>query len=327
MAKRRLDIAAARRRGQPAGAAVLRFAPSPTGRVHLGTALSALFTCEAARALGGRFLLRIENTDTTRARDEFETALLEDLAWLGLEWERPVRRQSEHMADYGAALDRLAERGLLYPCYASRSELAAAAQGAGGGWPRDPDGTPLHPGRGRAISAEIERARAAAGEAPALRLDMAKALDEVRAGTLGFREIGAWAPRTGRVAADPAKWGDVVIARKDIATSYHLSVVVDDALQGVSHVTRGLDLYEATHIHRLLQALLGLPTPVYCHHPLILDDAGGKLGKSAGAKALAALRADGATPADIRAMVGMDRFADFLTGLTPATPVGSSGAR
>lgn len=320
-------IAPAPAAGQPVAVAArptLRFAPSPTGRLHLGTALSALFTFEAARALGGRMLVRIEDIDTTRARPEFAAAILDDLAWLGLVWEEPVRRQSEHMADTRAALARLDEAGLLFPCHASRAELAAWASRAGPPWPRDPEGVPLHPGPGKGLAPHLVRARAVAGAAPALRLDMAAALSRPEARGLAFREVGPWAPNTGPVAADPARWGDVVLARKDIGTSYHLSVVVDDAAQGVTHVTRGMDLVEATHIHRLLQALLGLPTPLYCHHPLLLDEAGGKLGKSLGAASLASLRAAGATPADIRAKVGIDRFAGFFESLAGASATSRS---
>lgn len=271
---------------------VFRFAPSPNGYLHLGHALSALLNAEQAAKAGGRLLLRIEDIDATRCKPEYEQAIYEDLAWLGIGWEQPVRRQSEHLDGYRAVLGRLAAMGLVYPSFESRAEIAAQAAG------RDPDGAPLYTGAAKSLpEAERER-RIAAGEPYALRLDMAAAL--ARTGPLTWDEDGEAIP------ANPLAWGDVVLARKDVATSYHLSVVADDALQGVTHVVRGRDLYESTAVHRLLQALLGLPAPVYRHHRLILDAEGRKLSKSTQATALRELRAGGKTPADIRAMIGLD---------------------
>ncbi len=279
-----------------------RFAPSPNGPLHLGHAYSALLTWRLAERLGGRVLLRIEDIDKARTREAFVEQIYADLAWLGLDWPRPVRRQSQHLADYARAARRLEELGVLYRCYASRGEIARAVAAASGGKgpqaPRDPDGAPLYPGRGRVLSAEEEARRRAAGAAFALRLDMAEALRVARErasqplGFESFDEDGA----VSFVRARPERWGDVVVVRKDVPTSYHLSVVVDDALQGVSHVTRGRDLLAATDVHCLLQVLLGLPTPRYHHHRLIRDDQGQKLSKSKGAQSLAALRKVGAAP-------------------------------
>ena len=281
---------------------VFRFAPSPNGHLHLGHALSALTAYEAARALGGRFLLRLEDIDVGRCRREFTESIFEDLAWLGLEWEEPVRRQSEHFDDYAAALAELDAAGLLYPCYATRGEIATAVarRDRNGVWPRDPDGAPLYPGLHRGLG-PAERA-ALVQRRPALRLKMDEAIARAGAG-LTWRELG---DAGGEIEAHPEAWGDVVLARRDVPTSYHLAVVVDDALQGVTHVVRGRDLFHATAVHRLLQRLLGLPEPVYRHHRLILDADGRKLSKSAGDTALQALRAGGATPADIRRMVGLE---------------------
>jgi len=283
---------------------IFRFAPSPNGYLHLGHALSALLNFDMARAAGGRLLLRMEDIDRTRCRPEYEAAIYEDLAWLGIAREEPVRRQSEHLDDYRAALARLEAQGLLYASFESRAEIAAlvAAREAEGLWPRDPDGAPLYPGT-TLSSAERQR-RLEAGEPYTLRLDMAAA--RARAGTLDWAETGAGPNgETGTVAAAPTAWGDVVLARKETPTSYHLSVVVDDALQGVSRVVRGQDLFWSTGVHRLLQALLGLPAPTYHHHRLVLDSHGRKLSKSTRATALRTLRQDGATPADIRHMVGL----------------------
>ena len=276
---------------------VFRFAPSPNGALHLGHAFSALTDFDLCRAAGGRFLLRIEDIDRTRCRPEYETAIYDDLHWLGLSWEEPVRRQSEHMADYAAALDRLAGMGLIYPAFMSRAEIARAS--ADRASPRDPDGAPLYPGQDRDLKASEAAARIAGGEPYALRLRMAAAVTE--AGPLSWQEESE-----GRsVAAEPAAWGDVVIARKEVPTSYHLSVIVDDAMQGISHVVRGRDLYHATSVHVLLQRLLGLPVPRYHHHRLITDAGGRKLSKSDRDTALASLRADGRTPDDIRRLVGL----------------------
>jgi glutamyl-Q tRNA(Asp) synthetase len=285
---------------------VFRFAPSPNGHLHLGHALSALINLDMARAAGGRLLLRIEDIDQTRCRPEFEAAIYEDLRWLGVSWEEPVRRQSQHFADYRAALARIEADDLVYPSFESRAEIAAlvAARERAGSWPRDPDGAPLYPGSRTSLPADARARQRAAGAAYALRLDLARAA--ARAGPLTWRETGAGpAGESGTLPADPRLWGDVVLARKETPTSYHLSVVVDDALQGVSHVVRGQDLFHATAMHRLLQTLLGLPEPVYHHHRLILDAGGRKLSKSTRSTSLRALRAQGATPADIRRLVGM----------------------
>jgi glutamyl-Q tRNA(Asp) synthetase len=287
---------------------VFRFAPSPNGPLHLGHAYSALINQKLAREAEGRLLLRIEDIDPTRSAAEFERGILGDLAWLGMEWEEPVRRQSEHMDAYRAHLDRLIAEGLVYPAFMSRGEIRvhiAEAQGAGKRWPIDPDGAPLYPDADRRLPAR-ERKRRIESDAPfAWRLDMARALKRV-ARPLSWREDGrGTAGDTGIVPADPAIWGDVILARRETPTSYHLSVVTDDALQGVTDVARGRDLFHATSIHRLLQDLLGLPAPRYFHHDLVLGEDGRKLSKSRGDTALADLRAEGRTPADIRRMVGL----------------------
>lgn len=279
---------------------VFRFAPSPNGYLHLGHALSALLNAERAKAAAGRLLLRIEDIDEARCRPEYKAAIYEDLTWLGIAWERPVRRQSEHYADYRAALARLDAMGLTYRSYETRSEIGRAAAGY------DPDGAPLYPGRlNTIIGADERRRRSDAGEPYALRLDMAAAV--ARTGALTWEETGAGpSGETGSIAADPTAWGDVILARKETPTSYHLAVVVDDAAQGVTDVVRGRDLFPATSVHRLLQVLLGLPAPRYHHHRLILDAEGVKLSKSTSATGLRELRARGATAADIRKAVGLD---------------------
>ena len=285
---------------------VFRFAPSPNGLLHLGHARSALLNFDLAQQSGGRLLLRIEDIDATRCRPEFEAAICEDLAWLGIAWETPVRRQSEHLADYRAALDRLSALGLLYPSFESRAGIArlVAEREAAGVWPRDPDGAPLYPGAARSLSTD-ERERLLRSGAPyALRLDMAAAMR--LAGDLWWTERGAGPDgETGEIVARPDVWGDVILARKETPTSYHLSVVIDDALQGVTEVVRGHDLFWSTGVHRLLQKILGLPEPVYRHHDLIRDDAGAKLSKSSKATGLRELRAAGATPEEIRRRVGL----------------------
>ena len=270
---------------------VTRFAPSPTGYLHLGHAASALAGYEAARQAGGRFLLRIEDIDGGRCRPEYEAAIYEDLAWLGLSWEQPVRRQSEHMDVYAAALDRLKEAELVYPCFCTRRDIAEAVRA-----PHldhvGPDG-PLYPGLCRGLTT-TERARRIAGGTPyALRLDAARAAS-------GLDPMVWKEAREGLVAVDPLLFGDVVLARKDVPASYHLAVVVDDALQGVTLVTRGRDLYAATHVHRTLQALLGLATPQYRHHALITDSAGQRLAKRHDALSIRALRAEGVSAAELR---------------------------
>jgi glutamyl-Q tRNA(Asp) synthetase len=292
-----------------------RFAPSPNGYLHLGHALSAVLNCDMARKTGGRLLLRIEDIDTTRCRPEFEAAIYEDLAWLGLGWEVPVRRQSEHLASYAAALKRLDALGLIYPSFESRTEIVrlAAERERAGPWPRDPDGVPIYPGEAKTLEG-AERARLiATGEPYALRLDVAAAMQLAAtrmardpAAGLTWTETGRGPNgETGTIVAAPAAWGDVILGRKDAPASYHLAVVVDDALQGVTHVVRGEDLFWATGLHRLLQRLLDLPPPVYHHHRLIRDAAGGKLSKSTAATGLRELRSAGATPADIRRRIEM----------------------
>jgi len=285
---------------------VFRFAPSPNGHLHLGHALSALQNFDMARAAGGRFLLRMEDIDTTRCRPEFEAAIIEDLAWLGIQWEQPVRRQSEHLDEYRAALGKLAAMRLTFPSFESRAEIAhmVGDRDVRERWPRDPDGVPLYPGAARQLKELDRQARIERGDPYAIRLDMEKATEWT--GPLRWSETGAGpSGETGDIAAEPAAWGDVIVGRKETPTSYHLSVVIDDALQGVTHVVRGQDLFWSTSVHRLLQALLGLPQPIYHHHRLILDVDGRKLSKSTRATGLRLLRAQGATPADIRRMVGL----------------------
>jgi glutamyl-Q tRNA(Asp) synthetase len=289
-------------------APAFRFAPSPNGYLHLGHAYSALLNDAMARRAGGRFLLRIEDIDVARCRPEYEAAIYEDLRWLELAWEEPVRRQSGHFAAYADALDRLAARGLIYPSFESRAEIArlVAERERSPPWPYDPDGAPLYPGTAKTLTPAERTHRIAAGEPYALRLDMAAALDAAKDAPIAWTETGAGpGGETGRVVGEPGKWGDIVLGRKDIPTSYHLSVVVDDALQGITHVVRGQDLFAATGLHRLLQILLELPQPIYHHHRLILDTEGRKLSKSTRATGLRELRAGGAAPADILAMIGL----------------------
>jgi glutamyl-Q tRNA(Asp) synthetase len=285
---------------------VFRFAPSPNGYLHLGHALSALLNFDMARAQGGRLLLRIEDIDRTRCRPEFETAIYEDLAWLGITWEEPVRRQSEHFADYRAALAQLDALGLVYPSFESRAELARliAEREAQAPWPRDPDGAPLYPGAAAALTAAERERRLQSGEPYALRLAMARAVARLPA--LAWNETGAGpGGERGMVRATPEDWGDVVLARKDVPTSYHLAVVIDDARQGVTHVVRGADLFWSTSVHRVLQELIGLPVPTYHHHRLLRDADGHKLAKSTRATGLRELRAQGATADSIRRIVGL----------------------
>ncbi len=285
---------------------VFRFAPSPNGDLHLGHAYSALVTADLAEAFGGRLLLRIEDIDIERCRPEYEASILDDLTWLGLTWETPVRRQSEHLDYYGKMLARLHALDLLYPCFATRSEIAKAT---GPNPARDPDGGILYPGLYRDIDEQDVTRRKVEGEPFALRLKMkeALALAKERIGSdLTFRTFC----RDGDEQTshtDPLRWGDVVVARKDVPTSYHLSVVADDALQGVTHVTRGLDLLAATDVHRLLQVLLGLPEPLYHHHELILDNTGRKLSKRDRDTSLRNLRDEGLSAVDIRHRIGLGR--------------------
>jgi glutamyl-Q tRNA(Asp) synthetase len=285
---------------------VFRFAPSPNGYLHLGHAFSALLNFDLARRANGRFLLRIEDIDTIRCKPGFEAAIYEDLGWLGIEWETPARRQSEHFAFYREAIDKLSAEGLIYPSFESRAEIArlVARREAHGSWPRDPDGAPLYPGDAKSLSSGARQRLLESGEPYALRLDMAAACARVSA--LHWTELGHGPNgEIGEIEARPEAWGDVILARKETPTSYHLSVVIDDALQGITEVVRGEDLFWSTSVHRLLQALLGLPEPVYRHHRLVRDTAGAKLSKSTGATGLRELRAQGATPADIRRMAGL----------------------
>lgn len=275
---------------------VTRFAPSPTGRLHLGHAYSAWLGHRFARDRGGRFLLRIEDIDPGRSRDVFIAGIFEDLLWLGLDWDGAVRRQSEHLPDYAAALANLRTAGLAYPCFCTRREIESeiAASGAA---PHGPDGL-VYPGTCRRLTERQRQARMAA-EPHAWRLDVANAV--ARAGPLVWHDH-----RAGDVVATPEAFGDVVLARKDAPTSYHLAVVHDDAVQGVTDIVRGEDLFAATHVHRLLQALLGLPTPRYHHHPLIRDSSGRRLAKRDKAMTLAELRQAGADPQDIMAQLAAE---------------------
>jgi glutamyl-Q tRNA(Asp) synthetase len=285
------------------GREVLRFAPSPNGELHLGHALSALIGFDEARACGGRFLLRVEDIDTARTRAEFVSGIFADLSWLGVVWEEPVVFQSRRTQAYRRAAERLAAMGLLYPCFATRRMVEAAACGA-----RDPDGAPLYVGLTEDPSADELARRQAEGEPFALRLRMGEAIALAAAKLAGrplsFCELDE-AGRAHEVLARPERWGDAIIVRKDLPASYHLAVVVDDAWQGVTRVSRGRDLYAATDMHRLLQVLLDLPAPLYRHHRLIIDAMGRKLAKSARSTSLSSLRAEGLTPIDIRRLIGL----------------------
>ena len=274
---------------------VTRFAPSPTGHLHLGHVHSAAFAWRQARQAGGRFLLRIEDIDPTRCRPEFTTAILDDLAWLGLHWDGAVRVQSAHLPAYRGTLDALSARGLLYPCFCTRADIAReiAASAAA---PHGPDG-PLYPGTCRRLSGDERASRLAAGEAHALRLDMAAALATLAA-PLTFEEHGA------RLTCEPARFGDAVLARKDVPASYHLCVTHDDALQGVTLVTRGADLKPATDLHRLLQSLMGWPEPRYAHHALLTDASGRRLAKRDRAATIRDLRAAGVGAAEVLRRAG-----------------------
>jgi glutamyl-Q tRNA(Asp) synthetase len=282
---------------------VFRFAPSPNGPLHLGHALSALIGSDMAERARGRFLVRIEDIDVARCREEHVAGIFEDLVWLGVPWEEPVLRQSQHFGTYMQAAQWLEAQGLLYPCFASRSEIEAAASG-----PVDPDGAPLYPGLHKGLPRDEIEARMENGERFALRIDMSRALtrasERLGGAPLTFTELDEQG-RERVIDAEPERWGDAVILRKDVPASYHLAVVVDDARQGVTHVTRGRDLYAATGLHRLLQVLLGLSEPLYHHHRLLIDADGRKLAKSAGDTGLAALRAAGASAADVRRLVGL----------------------
>ena len=270
-----------------------RFAPSPTGRLHLGHAYSALFAWRRARDAGGRFLLRLEDIDPGRCRAEFAAAIIDDLAWLGLDWDGDVRVQSEHLGDYRAVLDALAGRGLLYPCFCTRADIERAANA-----PHEAEGGPIYPGTCRRLGAEERAARLAAGTPCALRLDLERALAAV-ATELWFEEDGE-----AGIRCDPKTFGDIVLARKDAPASYCVCVTHDDALQGVTLVTRGIDLKPATHVQRLMQALLGWPAPRYAHHRLLTDPSGRRLAKRDHAATLGDLRARGVSPGEARAMAG-----------------------
>lgn len=287
----------------------VRFAPSPNGLLHLGHARSALINWRFARDCGGRFLLRIEDIDLTRARPEFEQAILADLAWLGIDWPEPVRRQSDHFEDYRRALAELDKLGLLYPAFMSRAEAAShvrEAEAAGRDWPHDPDGAPHYPDRDRHLGMSERRRRIDDGAPHSWRLDMRTALSGVTAIPV-WQETGTGpAGERDEVTADPEAWGDVMLARRDAPTSYHLAVTVDDALQEITTVIRGQDLFAATSVHRLLQTLLDLPAPVYHHHDLVRDPTGRKLSKSDDDASLASLRHEGLSPADITRMAGLE---------------------
>ena len=286
---------------------VTRFAPSPTGFLHIGHAYAALTAFDTAMRQRGRFLLRIEDIDRGRCRPEFEAAIYDDLAWLGLQWEKPVRRQSEHFGDYAAALEKLRDRGLLYPCFCTRKDIAdeiARAAIAPQASDIGPDG-PLYPGTCRGLSEASRTRRLEQGTPYALRLDVSQALKQLPR-SLTFEERGSGPDReTGVQAVRPELVGDVVLARKELPASYHLAVVLDDALQDVTLVTRGEDLFHATHIQRLLQALLDLPEPAYAHHRLIRDASGRKFSKRDSSVTLSSLRQAGATPSSIRTMIGL----------------------
>jgi glutamyl-Q tRNA(Asp) synthetase len=287
---------------------ITRFAPSPNGELHLGHALSALTCFDMGRRYGGRFLLRIEDIDIQRTREEHVAGIFEDLRWLGIEWEEPVLRQSARFDAYRAATEALLKQDLLYPCFATRSEIDAAATVLQTGL--DPDGSPLYPGLCKDLGAsEVERRRMR-GEPFCLRLNMDRARQvadsRLQGRPLTFKKWnGEISIIPERVTADAASWGDTVIVRKDTPSSYHLAVVIDDAMQGVTHVIRGQDLYAATALHRLLQVLLALPEPVYHHHRLLLDAEGRKLSKSLNSTSLRSLRAAGVAPAEIRRLTGL----------------------
>lgn len=282
-----------------------RFAPSPNGELHLGHAYSALLNQKLAQAEGGSLLLRIEDIDTTRCTPEFEAGILRDLEWLGIGWAQPVRRQSEHFPEYEAALARLVREELVYPAFMSRGEIRAFIIEHGQGWPRDPDGVPLYPATDKTLPAKERSRRMAEGMPFAWRLDVEAAMARLgrKLSWTEYADESLTVPT--EIEARPQEWGDVIVARREVPTSYHLSVVVDDALQGVSHVVRGRDLYLATSVHRLLQELLGRPAPAYFHHRLILDADGRKLSKSLAGTSLSSLRANGATPETIKQTIGL----------------------
>ncbi|TNE63218.1 MAG: tRNA glutamyl-Q(34) synthetase GluQRS [Alphaproteobacteria bacterium] len=272
---------------------ITRFAPSPTGRLHKGHAYSAMLAYRRALAAGGRFILRIEDIDTTRCRDEYVTGIYEDLAWLGLQWEQPVRRQSEHFGDYQAALNTLNEKGFVYPCFCTRKDIAAEVARAPSA-PHGPDG-PVYPGTCRHKSLKKRQELMASGMAFAWRLDLGRALAHIGGAPAWQDEL------KGTIKGDPESLGDVVLARKDTPTSYHLAVVLDDARQGISHIIRGEDLFHATHIHVVLQRLMNLPMPIYHHHGLLLDENGQRFAKRNLSVTLAEIRASGMSPETLAA--------------------------
>ncbi|MFC4271453.1 tRNA glutamyl-Q(34) synthetase GluQRS [Sneathiella chungangensis] len=275
---------------------ITRFAPSPTGFLHLGHVYSASLARRRAREDGGKFLLRIEDIDVTRCRPEFEEAIYEDLAWLGLDWDAPVRRQSDHLDDYAALLEKLSDRDLIYPCFCTRKEIAAEIARSNTA-PHGPEG-PAYPGTCRNMTDAERQSRFARGDAYALRLNMVNAVASVDLAALRFEEIGK-----GFILCDPLPFGDIVLARKETPASYHLTVTFDDAIQNVNHVIRGQDLFPSTHIHRLLQALLDLPTPAYFHHGLISDNKGRRLSKRDKDATIKSLREYGYRPEEVLKMV------------------------
>ncbi len=273
-----------------------RFAPSPSGWLHLGHAYSARFGCDVARAGNGRFLLRIDDLDLVRSRPEYEAGIFEDLAWLGLDWDPDIRRESNHLADYQAVVDRLVGEELAYPCFCSRREIRAEIARMGAA-PHGPEG-PHYPGTCRGLTTAEQQDRIGAGAVPAIRLDTEKAMAKTGPLTWTDREVG-------QIVAQPDAFGDPVIGRKDGGAAYHIAVVIDDAAQAVTLVTRGQDLFQSTHLHRLLQALLDLPVPEYWHHKLIHDEAGNRLAKRSDAAAIRTLRADGLSPEQVWARLGL----------------------
>jgi glutamyl-Q tRNA(Asp) synthetase len=288
--------------------AVFRFAPSPNGRLHLGHAYSALLNQQMAEAADGIVLLRIENTDLVRCTPVLEQRMLEDLSWLGFSWHGNARRQSEHLDEYASAIEVLAGEGLVYPAFMSRAEvlreIAAHEERTGQSWPRDPDGAPHYPELEREISTEVAKRRIKNNEPHAIRLNMQAALAHVGR-DMFWCETGAGPNgQSGKMVAEPEAWGDIVLSGKDNPASYHLACVIDDAVQGVTEIVRGRDLFWSTSVHRLLQELFGFPQPRYCHHDLVLDEDGHKLSKSRNDTSLGELRMAGATPDDIRKMIG-----------------------
>ena len=281
-----------------------RFAPSPNGALHLGHAYSAMLNQQMAKQLGADLLLRIEDIDRQRCTQQLEGNMLKDLKWLGFDWEGTPHRQSEHFENYANALDKLHAMGLVYPSFMTRSQIRVACAGKAN-WPADPDGSPHYPGIEREWSEKRARQEQSMNPHFTLRLNMERALIEVRH-QLTWEEFDAdLSPQMMHKQADPSQWGDVVLARFDTPTSYHLSVVVDDAEQAITHGVRGQDLYHATSINRLLQALLNLPAPLYHHHKLILDENGNKLSKSSQSTSIQALRALGRTPEEIKTLIGL----------------------